>query len=867
MEEIRRDDLPFRPTRALLGEEPALLFFGHGKRDWSKVFQEAALFAYHSAIEWGVITNFAETVVFNSHWIKAKDWFRLPAFKARDIAQRLEILEALTPDGLKEGRIEHLAYRHEKPDSILVPVDDNLVDCLDSWRDEALKYALKPSESDRKLQNLFAQLFVLRAIEDRRLSPRIPTLESALSEREGVLWQSLREIFAAARVNIQSELFDTTSFQDFPAFVISGIIHDLYRPRDLPIGGIRYNFAWINSDVLGRAYEKYLSTVLVPYKKPIIQMDFFQEPMHQLRRVTQRKARGVYYTPEYVVRYLTEGSLNDYFENAPKSPVRIPRIADISCGSGSFLTAAADSLIRRLRQVDRSRNWGRELVSKHALVGADVDHKAVTLARLSLWLRLAEEPNPLPLPRLNGDIICGDSLASEIWQKLHKRYDIILGNPPFASALSHPGFRRTGKSFRAALGRFDYSSLFIEKAVHLLKPGGLIGYVVPNRLLQNASAAPIRQVLTEKMELLAIVDFGNSQVFSGTSSYVALIRARRKIAKAHVSTVRVVRMVGVPDRFPGAALAIGTSSRGDVSTTQVVAYDARHPVEHSPWLLLAGTDLRFRVKLENSGKPLSTVAQVLQGIKTGANDVFVVQIERAASGSLCVVLNGFGETHFVESALLRPVVYGSEIRRYETIEAARFMIYPYAMDTAIDEQSLQRHYPRTYDYLVTYREYLSARSGIEQAGSIWYELVRRRNVSWLESSKILSRELATEPAFAIDKTGSTFLIGGIAIVPMDSALLDPLLGFLNSHISAKYLSQVSPPFRGGFCKYEPRNIAELPVPDCITKASDFRDELANLVSERVKARHQADEVLGERIERQIDRMIAHRIGVHMENIR
>ncbi|MDP2895551.1 MAG: N-6 DNA methylase [bacterium] len=865
-ERVEKRDVPFDVTQAYLGEEPALLFFGHKGKHSTDVISKAALCGYHSAVEWGIVTNLAETVIFNSHWFKDGRWFCLPALTADQLARDSSVLEALTPVGLEQGRVEKIASREQEPDRRLVAVDENLVNSLDVWRDEALRYSSSPAEVDGKLQNVFAQLFVLRVVEDRGLAPSIPALETAIPRRGELNRDALQGIFEAAKSSIQSELFDSCAPGDVDDYVLEGIIHDLYYPKDFPVANVRYNFAWIDADVLGRAYEKYLSEVLVPVGRRTAQLSLFEEPLHDVERVSRQKAGGVYYTPAFIVRYLTGNSLDAYFRRAQRRPKEVPRVADISCGSGSFLTTCADALIRRLRKLDGKKNWGRELVRHRKLIGVDVDTKAVTLARLSLWLRLAEEPDPLPLPSLNKDIVCGDSLSENTWKGLPSRYDVIVGNPPFMPTPAVKEWRKFRGAFRSAAGRFDYSSLFVEKAVSLLGSGGLLGLVVPNRLFQNAYASPVREVLTEKTRLRTIIDFGSTEVFLGTSSYVGLLCAQRDGRGRDPARVRVVRVRALPARFPGAVLARGSLSATPVRAAEVRAYDAEHPQGGSPWVLLSQPEMALRVKLEDEGDELAGVAEIVQGIKTGANDVFVVEPGDGCAGPLCEIVNGMGNRHTIEAAILRPVVYGAEIRRYDSVRARRYLIYPYRGEELIGEGELRRSYSRTWGYLAAYQELLAARSGVNAGSYNWYGLVRRRRRTWLEMPKLVMRDLAMGPAFAIDSAGSTFLIGGMAVVPADPVLLEPLLGFLNSRLAAWYLGQVSPAFRGGFRKFEPQSVEMFPIPRWVTEPGSFQDELGNVVRQRLQAQLQGNDSLQEDIERRIDRLISTRIGVDLDEI-
>ncbi len=175
------------------------------------------------------------------------------------------LFEAITPSGLAKGYIDELALTFYEPETQLLSVDDALVDRLDHWREEMLRYTKSIENVDELLQILFAQLFVLRSVEDRHLAPDLPKLLGTLRENERIDLNKLNEVFSEAKQSIQSELFDTLiDFQEFPESVLRGIIKDLYFPSQLPGSSYNYNFAWIDADILGRAYEKYLSTILVP---------------------------------------------------------------------------------------------------------------------------------------------------------------------------------------------------------------------------------------------------------------------------------------------------------------------------------------------------------------------------------------------------------------------------------------------------------------------------------------------------------------------------------------------------------------------------------------------------------------------------
>lgn len=794
--------------RGFIGPQPAAVFSvtTNGR---NQALNDAALYAYHASIRWGIVAARDQILIFNSHWIRQNNWFHLPAIHWDEVENNIDVFEALTPRGVESGHIDQLATNVHKPDRFLRPVDDALVERLDYWRSETLRYSRELSDVDEALQTLFAQLFILRAVEDRKLAVDLPTLRSVCTVSGDVNMLQLHQLFTQARNRIGSELFRVDTLESIPQSVLGGIINDLYTPHNLP-GDSRYNFSWIDADVLGLAYEKYLSTIFTPLLAPS-QFGLFGQQKREVQPTSVRKSGGVYYTPPYIVQFLTESCL-DRLENGSDID-HLPRIGDFACGSGSFLVAAANSLIRRLRKKNPDRNWARELVQGKHIIGIDVDERAVTMTRLALWLRFTEEPDPLPLPSLEEIIFHGDSLAEDIWRDIPQQYDVVLGNPPFLATGRTPSRDELSKRFRTAQGRYDFSYLFVELAVNHLTQSGLLGMVVPNRLFRNKDASTIREVLTTDTDLILIVDFGSNEVFEKTSAYIGSIVAQKMEPEAQTRAeyTRVINVNSLASEFLASLLIDASMGREEVRNNDLTAYDVPHPRGGAPWLLVAPSSRRLRTILEDQSEPLSTIAETFQGIRTGANDIYIVQLESGGDRTLSKIVNGLGDYGFVETELLHPVVFGSDIQRYDIVKASRFIIYPYRNNVAISEAVIREQYPRAFEYLSHYRELLASRGSIIASGLHWYELVRKRNESWLRSPKLLIRDLATETSFAVDPSGDTFLVGGTAVVPADSDLLLPLLAYLNCSLVNQYLRQITPEFRGGFQKFEPQHLQRVPV--------------------------------------------------------
>lgn len=858
--QIRYEGRSLDVSRGYSGVQPAALFATADQSSHANI-DLAALYGYHASVRWGILADRSGLTPFNSHWLQQDQWFQIPTIKWHEIDQHAELLESFQPRQLIEGRPDRMALERYPSPTLLQPVDDELVERLDRWRDQALKTSKVDAGVDEQLQTLFAKLFVLRSIEDRGLADSVPPLRTSLHGSERLNYTKLIEVFDNARKYIGSELFDVIKLDLIPEYVIAGVIRDLYIPREISFGRYEYNFAWIDSDVLGLAYEKYLSTILHP-AAPAAQLDFFHGTVREVERISVRRAGGVYYTPQYLTKYLAEKCVDDFFRY--RSIGQLPRVIDFACGSGSFLVAAMDALLKRLKVEDPRRDWGRDLIDGGYINGVDFDEKAVTVARLNLWNRLAEEPNPLPLPNLSRVIVQGNGLDVETWSNLPKQYDIVLGNPPFLATSRVSNRETLEQKFETAKGRYDFSYLFVEQAIAVTAPSGSIGMVVPNRLFRNANGGAIRSHLTSRMDLLTVVDFGSNEVFQGASAYIGCIVARhQRLLSPPVTTVQVVDVRKLPEQFIAAFLL---DAEQGAPSSEIRVYNASHPRGAGAWSLLSSEEKLAQVQLADGSIRLNEIAGIFQGIRTGANDIFILTINSVDERFGASVTNGLGDSAILEMGLLEPVVFGTEVRRFEKVEASKFLLYTYEDGIALSEAEIERQYPLTLRYLMTYRDILSARTSIGASGLRWFELVRRRDTEWLRKPKLLIRDLAPETAFAVDDDGGIFIVGGTAVVPESEELLYPLMAYLNSRSVNSLIRRITPQFRGGFQKFEPQHLQQIPILRQVVEDPVLSERLAGLAL----AISQAERPIGQRdaISRDIDLVVAEALsaaGIDVSN--
>lgn len=158
----------------------------------------------------------------------------------------------------------------------------------------------------------------------------------------------------------------------------------------------------------------------------------------------ERRATGSYYTPDYIVRYIIEQTLQPLLDEIEAAVSDLPddergaaytkrvlalNVLDPAMGSGHFLVAAAEHLalaltnyvtlksgdlprangISELERQAQEKNYWLRRVTESCIYGVDKNEMAVELAKLSLWLTTVAADKPLSF--LDHHLRHGDSLV------------------------------------------------------------------------------------------------------------------------------------------------------------------------------------------------------------------------------------------------------------------------------------------------------------------------------------------------------------------------------------------------------------------------------------------------------------------------
>lgn len=178
---------------------------------------------------------------------------------------------------------------------------------------------------------------------------------------------------------------------------------------------IRVNYAALNVEEFGSVYEGLLEFDPV-FLTSSNRVEF------AFAKGTERAATGSHYTPDDLVQPLIKHSLDYLIADKFKAPDPAKallelRVADIACGSGHILLAAARRIATELAIVKSGeeqpspaafRSAIRDVI-RECIYGVDLNPLAVELCKVALWLE-AHNPGE-PLNFLDHHIKCGNAIV------------------------------------------------------------------------------------------------------------------------------------------------------------------------------------------------------------------------------------------------------------------------------------------------------------------------------------------------------------------------------------------------------------------------------------------------------------------------
>ncbi|MDA3061612.1 MULTISPECIES: Eco57I restriction-modification methylase domain-containing protein [unclassified Campylobacter] len=725
----------------------------------------------------------------------------------------------------------------------------------------------KSENSDREIsKRLYAdfsefrlKLFENAVQENPQISPKeILSLVQKLCDR--IIFVLFAEDYGLLRSNFVADIHEqwqNQKFTDFSLYEIWQIYFDAIDKGNDKLGVLAYNGGLFATDETLNSL-RLSDEILQSYIAKLSSYDFasdigvnilghiFEQSLSDLEELnsqivgdkfdkkdSKRKKDGIFYTPEYIVKFIISQTLGQICENEksrlnlheislPKNPKRLSKaetqtleniraykefllglkIIDPACGSGAFLNGALDFLINEHKNLDKFRkiyeNEALPLydiepqILENNLFGVDINADAVQIAKLSLWLRTAQKGRKLT--DLSNNIKCANSLLDFPFDF---KFDCVIGNPPYIrvqglKAHHEQESKIYEQKFTSATGNYDIYVLFMEQGFKWLNKNGKLGFILPHKFLISDFGNGIRKFLSQNKALEKLYHFGSHSVFSDASTYTCiciLSHDNQKLKFTHLN----------PNELTN-SLNLNEISYQNLSSDK--------------WNLTDNKTANILEKINSQPLKVSDVfAKIFAGIQTSGDNVYLVQITK--NGLYSKALDKIVQ---IENGLLKPILKGEDIKRYANLQNRYFVIFPYLLEngkaTPMSEDYIKSNFPNGYEYLKANEAFLRGREKGKMDKDGWFLYIYPKSLNLIDSKKLVVPDITFGIQIAFDNVGYGINGSSYGIVINDEfgEFIKFYLAILNSKLLWFYLKNIGTELRGGYFRFKTNYIKPFGLP-------------------------------------------------------
>ncbi len=412
-------------------------------------------------------------------------------------------------------------------------------------------------------------------------------------------------------------------------------------------------------------------------------------------------------------------------------------------------------------------------------------------------------------------------------------FDIVIGNPPY---LRIQELRKTNnkladylsKMYKSATGSFDLYVTFVERGLKLVKPSGVIYYIMPVKWTNSSFGKGLRDLCYEKSFISSIINFVAYQVFEA-STYTGIHCFKKAEKLSYLELDRDMKDNHELHEF------LKSIMPNDFVDIKIKNSDA--------WILTNKSVNKVLEKLNQCPYRLSDIFEkIFQGIATSKDDVYFLYDCRIVNSEEVEGFSKYLQRRIViENGLVKPLLKGEDVHKYMPLSTDRFVIFPYDLSTGkaelFTEYQISSLFPKGYNYLKECETELRGREkGRLENDIFWYRYIYPKNLTLFSKEKLVAPEISLGGNFSYDINGhfySTTTVYGYIRKENIRITYETLLAIMNSRLCWWFLKNTGTVLANGYSRYKPAYLFPFPMPK-IEKTEDKRiQEMVNrlLISE------------------------------------
>lgn len=394
-------------------------------------------------------------------------------------------------------------------------------------------------------------------------------------------------------------------------------------------------------------------------------------------------------------------------------------------------------------------------------------------------------------------------------------FDIIIGNPPY---LRIQGIRDVNplfadelvKKYQSATGSFDLYVTFVERGLQIIKQQGIVNYIMPVKWTNAAFGKGLRTIISEKNAAHQIINFGAYQVFNA-STYTALqwfIPNSNELLYYELDKNLTTNQ----------ELDSYLKSLNNKKVSKIKA----NKLNKETWVLTVGYTTEILEKLESHSRCISDIFnKIFCGLQTSKDDVYFLYDCIEENDLVYGYSRQLGYQVCIERGLVKPLLKGEDIHRYDHISTDRFVIFPYKLDNGkailYTEKEIGNLFPKGYDYLKECEDILRNREkGRLKNDEYWYKYIYPKNLVLFENEKLVAPEISLGGNFAYDQFGKFYSTTKIYGYIKKSNVKEGYkfwLALFNSRLFWFYIQNTGYVLRGGYYTFKTNYVSPFPVPE------------------------------------------------------